>query len=137
MVKCIKNISNLSKNHVPFWWSRLHKIRTLWLIISYQLSILLKRATKEYVWFLLTWDLDNHNKDNCKWTNFSLFVIYVENGAICCTETTKLTGCFVPRADSAYIWSFYRHNKNQCMQKLKADEARKWKNMAFCLLPIT
>ena len=29
--------------------------------------------------------------------------------------------------------SFYRHIKNRCMQKLKADQARKRKNMAFCL----
>ena len=58
---------------------------------------------------------------------FQLILIYVENGAICGSETAKLTGCFAPRAHSEYIWLLYRHNKNVCMQKIKADQARKRK----------
>ena len=44
---------------------------------------------------------------------------------------------FVTRAHSGYIWSFYRHNKYRCMQKLRADQARKRKNMTFYLLQNT
>ena len=47
------------------------------------------------------------------------FLIYVENGAIRGTESAKLTGCFVSRAYSRYMWSFYRHNKNRYMKKGK------------------
>ena len=63
--------------------------------------------------------------------HFQLSLIYIENRAICGTETAKLTGGFVPRACSGYIWSFYRRNKNRCMQKIKADQAWKRKNMTF------
>ena len=62
---------------------------------------------------------------------------YFEHGAICGTETAKLTGCFVPQAHSGYIWSFYRYNKNWYMKKVKSDQARKPKNMTFCLLQNT
>ena len=48
-----------------------------------------------------------------------------------------LTGCFVLRAHSGYILSFYRHNENWCMQKIKADQTQKRKNMTFCLLQNT
>ena len=52
-------------------------------------------------------------------------------------ETAKLTGCFVSRAHSRYIWSFYRHNKNRYMKKVKADQAYELKNMTLCLLQNT
>ena len=34
------------------------------------------------------------------------FLIYVENGAICGTETTKLTGYFVPPAHYGFLCLF-------------------------------
>ena len=74
-------------------------------MISYEWAIRLKRTAREYVWFLLTWGLNSHIKKKSK------------NGTICGTETAKLTGCFVSRAHSKYIWSFYRHNKNRYMKK--------------------
>ena len=45
--------------------------------------------------------------------NAANVLIYVENGAICGTETAKLTGCFVSQANSRYIWSFYKHHENR------------------------
>ena len=63
---------------------------------------------------------------------FKLFLIYIEHGAICGTVTAKLTGCFVPRTHSGYIWSFYRHNKNGRRQNIKADQA--WKQNKYDIL---
>ena len=41
---------------------------------------------------------------------------------------------FCTLAHSGYILSSYRQNKNRWMQKIKADQAQKWKNTTFCLL---
>ena len=38
---------------------------------------------REYVWWLLIWDLDSHIKKICKWINFWYFLVYIENGTIC------------------------------------------------------
>ena len=34
----------------------------------------------------------------------AIFLIYVENGTICGTETATVTGCFAPRVHAEYIW---------------------------------
>ena len=67
----------------------------------------------------------------------AIFLIYVENWAICGIETAKLTACFVSRAHSRYIWSFYRHNKNRYIKKGKGGPGPETEKYDFCLMQNT
>ena len=80
---------------------------------------------------LVAFDMTVILRKMCKWTNFSKL------GQSVTIKPQSLLVVLYLRDILDYIWSFYRHIKRQCMQKIKADEAQERENMAFCSLQNT
>ena len=88
-------------------------------------------ATREYIGLLLTWNLDSHIKRRVNGPISAICLFYVENGAICGTETAKLTGRFVSQAHSKYIWSFYMDNNNRYIKKDRSGSEKETYDILF------
>ena len=74
----------------------------------------------------------NSNIKMCNWTNFSYFSVYIENGVACDKPQSLLDVLYLGGILDTF--GNFIGLQRKCMQRIIANQAREWKNMANCFL---